>query len=67
MIGTADGLPSALASYSPPTSAVVTLLVVGFVIALSGHIARSRPVIVVGLSLIFLSSLGELLTAYSGT
>lgn len=56
-----------LASYAPPTSAVVTLLVVGFVVALFGHIARSRPVIAVGLALIFLASLGELLTAYSGT
>jgi hypothetical protein len=56
-----------LASYAPPTSAVVTLLVVGFVVALFGHIARSRPVIAVGLSLMFLASLGELLTAYSGT
>jgi hypothetical protein len=56
-----------LASYAPPTSAVVTLLVVGFVVALFGHIARSRAVIAVGLSLIFLASLGELLTAYSGT
>jgi hypothetical protein len=54
-----------LASYAPPTSAVVTLLVVGFVVALFGHIARARPVIAVGLSLIFLASLGELLTAYS--
>jgi hypothetical protein len=59
--------PLPLASYSPPTSGVVTLLVVGFVIALVGHITRSRPIIVVGLALIFLSSFGELLTAYSGT
>ena len=56
-----------LAAYSPPTSAVVTLLVVGFVVAVVGHITRSRPIIVVGLALIFLSSFGELLTAYSGT
>jgi hypothetical protein len=56
-----------LASYSPPTSGVVALLAIGFVVAVVGHITRSRPLIVVGLALIFLSSFGELLTAYSGT
>jgi hypothetical protein len=55
-----------LAAYSPPTSAVVTLLVVGFVVAVFGHIVKSTPTIATGLALIFLASLGELLTAYSG-
>ncbi|MCW3065468.1 MAG: hypothetical protein JWN32_2640 [Solirubrobacterales bacterium] len=55
-----------LASYAPPTSLVVWLLVVGFVIAVFGHIIKSRPVIATGLAFIFLSSLGELMTAYSG-
>jgi hypothetical protein len=59
--------PLPLASYSPPTSAVVTLLVIGFLVAVVGHITRYRPLIVIGLALIFLSSFGELLTAYSGT
>jgi hypothetical protein len=55
-----------LASYAPPNSLVVALLAVGFVVALAGHIVRSRPIIVIGLGMIFLSSLGELATAYSG-
>jgi hypothetical protein len=56
-----------VASYAPPTSLVVALLLVGFCIAVFGHIIKSRPVIAVGLGFIFLSSFGELLTAYSGT
>ena len=56
-----------LASYSPPTSSVIALLVIGFVVAVVGHITRYKPLIVIGLALIFLSSFGELLTAYSGT
>jgi hypothetical protein len=55
-----------LASYSPPNSLVVALLVTGFVIAVFGHIIKSRPVIATGLAFIFLASMGELLTAYSG-
>jgi hypothetical protein len=55
-----------LASYSPPNSLVVALLGVGFLVALSGHIVRSKPIIVIGLGMIFLASLGELATAYSG-
>jgi len=55
-----------LASYSPPNSVVVALLGVGFLVALSGHIVKSRPIIVIGLGMIFLASLGELATAYSG-
>jgi hypothetical protein len=55
-----------LASWAPPQASVIALLVVGFVVALSGHVVRSRTLIMLGLGLLFLCSLGELAIAYSG-
>jgi hypothetical protein len=46
-----------LAAFAPSPAPFIALMALGFVVGVTGHVYKSRPVIATGIGLIFLATL----------
>ena len=54
-----------LAAFAPSPVPFIALMAIGFLVGVAGHVYRSRPVIAIGIGLVFLATLLLPLAVYA--